>query len=70
MSVRLYNQRVRDNVADPLSATFSLADPTRRAILARLATGSASVAELAEPFDTSLPAISKHFSCVEHAGLS
>ena len=56
--------------ADPLSATFSaLADPTRRAILARLAAGSASVAELAEPFDMSLPAISKHLKVLEHAGL-
>ena len=56
--------------ADPLSATFSaLADTTRRAILARLAAGSASVAELAEPFDMSLPAISKHLKVLEHAGL-
>jgi DNA-binding transcriptional ArsR family regulator len=56
--------------ADPLSATFSaLADPTRRAILARLASGSASVAELAKPFDMSLPAISKHLKVLERAGL-
>ena len=56
--------------ADPLSATFSaLADPTRRAILARLAAGSAAVAELAEPFDMSLPAISKHLKVLERAGL-
>jgi DNA-binding transcriptional ArsR family regulator len=55
---------------DHLSLTFSaLADPTRRAILARLATGEASVTELAEPFDMSLPAISKHLKVLQHAGL-
>jgi len=55
---------------DHLSATFSaLADPTRRAILARLATGDASVTELAEPFDISLPAVSKHLKVLENAGL-
>jgi DNA-binding transcriptional ArsR family regulator len=55
---------------DRLSATFSaLADPTRRAILARLALGETSVSELAEPFDMSLPAISKHLKVLEHAGL-
>jgi DNA-binding transcriptional ArsR family regulator len=55
---------------DPLSATFSaLADPTRRAILARLASGEASVTELAEPFDMSLPAVSKHLKVLERAGL-
>jgi DNA-binding transcriptional ArsR family regulator len=55
---------------DRLSATFSaLADPTRRAILARLALGETSVGELAEPFDMSLPAISKHLKVLEHAGL-
>ena len=55
---------------DPLSATFSaLADPTRRAILARLATGEASVTELAEPFEMSMPAISKHLKVLERAGL-
>ena len=53
-----------------LDATFAaLADPTRRAILARLATGEASVAELAEPFDMSQPAISKHLKVLEGAGL-
>jgi len=53
-----------------LDATFAaLADPTRRAILARLATGEASVAELAEPFDMSQPAISKHLKVLERAGL-
>jgi DNA-binding transcriptional ArsR family regulator len=55
---------------DRLSATFSaLADPTRRAILARLASGEASVSELAEPFDMSLPAVSKHLKVLERAGL-
>ena len=54
----------------PLDATFAaLADPTRRAILARLATGEASVNELAEPFAMSQPAISKHLKVLERAGL-
>jgi DNA-binding transcriptional ArsR family regulator len=53
-----------------LDLTFAaLADPTRRAILARLATGEASVSELAEPFDMSQPAISKHLKVLERAGL-
>jgi DNA-binding transcriptional ArsR family regulator len=56
--------------SDRLSATFAaLADPTRRAILARLATGETSVMELAEPFDMSLPAVSKHLKVLERAGL-
>jgi DNA-binding transcriptional ArsR family regulator len=56
--------------ADDLNTTFAaLADPTRRAILARLAAGEASVTELAEPFDMSLPAISKHLKVLERAGL-
>jgi DNA-binding transcriptional ArsR family regulator len=55
---------------DPLSITFgALADPTRRAILAHLAKGQASVTELAQPFDMSLPAVSKHLKVLEHAGL-
>jgi DNA-binding transcriptional ArsR family regulator len=55
---------------DQLSATFAaLADPTRRAILARLASGEASVKELAQPFQISLPAISKHLKVLERAGL-
>jgi len=55
---------------DPLSATFAaLADPTRRAILARLAAGETSVTELAKPFAMSLPAISKHLKVLERAGL-
>jgi DNA-binding transcriptional ArsR family regulator len=55
---------------DRLSATFAaLADPTRRAILARLASGETSVMKLAEPFDMSLPAVSKHLKVLERAGL-
>lgn len=55
---------------DALSLTFSaLADPTRRAILARLASGSATVKELSEPFDMSGPAVSKHLRVLERAGL-
>tara|TARA_R110000868_G_scaffold46658_3_gene153911 strand:+ start:419 stop:769 length:351 start_codon:yes stop_codon:yes gene_type:complete len=55
---------------DRLSATFSaLADPTRRAILARLSSGEATVSELSEPFDMSMPAISKHLKVLEQAGL-
>jgi DNA-binding transcriptional ArsR family regulator len=55
---------------DPISATFAaLADPTRRAILARLAAGEASVAELARPFTMSGPAITKHLKVLERAGL-
>ena len=55
---------------DHLSTTFAaLADPTRRAILARLAEGETSVQELAEPFDISLPAVSRHLKVLEHAGL-
>lgn len=55
---------------DPLSITFAaLADPTRRAILARLANGEANVNELAEPFAMTLPAVSKHLKVLERAGL-
>jgi len=55
---------------DPLSATFAaLADPTRRAILARLASGESSVTEIARPFEMSLPAVSKHLKVLERAGL-
>src|SRR3954467_9898264 len=55
---------------DRLSTTFAaLADPTRRAILARLASGETSVTELAEPFPMSLPAVSKHLKVLERAGL-
>jgi DNA-binding transcriptional ArsR family regulator len=56
--------------SDQLSATFAaLADPTRRAILARLASGERSVGELAEPFQMSMPAVSKHLRVLERAGL-
>ena|SRR5580658_5915638 len=56
--------------ADPLSTTFAaLADPTRRAILSRLLAGECSVTALAEPFDMSMPAVSKHLRVLERAGL-
>jgi DNA-binding transcriptional ArsR family regulator len=56
--------------ADPLSVTlFALADPTRRAILERLSRGAATVNEIAEPFDISLPAVSRHLKVLEGAGL-
>jgi DNA-binding transcriptional ArsR family regulator len=55
---------------DPLSSTFSaLSDPTRRAILERLADGEASVTELSRPFEVSLPAVSRHLKVLERAGL-
>ena len=58
------------DVQDPLTLTFAaLADPTRRAMLARLATGEATVSELAAPFAVSLPAISQHLKVLERAGL-
>lgn len=64
----MYNHMVMNT--ELLNATFAaLADPTRRAILARLASGEASVTELAEPFDMSQPAISKHLKVLERAGL-
>jgi DNA-binding transcriptional ArsR family regulator len=68
---QLDNRLVRYTVAnDPLSATFSaLADPTRRAILARLAEGEATVKELSAPFPISGPAISRHLRVLERAGL-
>jgi DNA-binding transcriptional ArsR family regulator len=57
-------------MTDRLDGTFAaLADPTRRAILARLMAGAATVTELAEPFDMSLPAVSKHLKVLERAGL-
>jgi DNA-binding transcriptional ArsR family regulator len=57
-------------ISDNLSATFAaLSDPTRRAILARLASGEAPVSELAEPFKMSMPAVSKHLKVLERAGL-
>jgi DNA-binding transcriptional ArsR family regulator len=61
---------INQSVSDRLDATFlALADPTRRAILARLALGEASVTELAHPFEISQPAISKHLKVLERAGL-
>lgn len=58
------------NESDQLDAAFAaLANPTRRAILARLATGQATVNEIAEPFDMTLPAVSKHIRVLEDAGL-
>src|SRR3989454_6936423 len=61
---------VTATASDPISNTFAaLADPTRRAILARLASGETSVTELAGPFEMSLPAISKHLKVLERAGL-
>jgi DNA-binding transcriptional ArsR family regulator len=68
---QLFNRLVNNGMStDRLSTTFqALADPTRRAILARLALGETSVSELAEPFDISLPAVSRHLKVLEHAGL-
>jgi DNA-binding transcriptional ArsR family regulator len=61
---------MKSGTSSRLDATFlALADPTRRAILARLARGEASVTELAQPFDMSQPAISKHLKVLERAGL-
>jgi DNA-binding transcriptional ArsR family regulator len=67
----LINHMVQQTLSpDHLSSTFAaLADPTRRAILARLASGEATVSELAEPFEMSMPAISKHLKVLERAGL-
>jgi DNA-binding transcriptional ArsR family regulator len=69
--VLVFNQEVKyDMPTDQLSRTFSaLADPTRRAMLARLSQGDASVQELAKPFDMSLPAITKHLKVLERSGL-
>src|SRR5713226_9112891 len=71
LTTRLLNWMVHDNMSpDRLSTTFAaLADPTRRAILARLIAGETSVTELAEPFEMSLPAVSKHLKVLERAGL-
>jgi DNA-binding transcriptional ArsR family regulator len=61
---------VTATATDPISTTFgALADPTRRAILSRLASGEASVTELAAPFEMTLPAVSKHLKVLERAGL-
>ena len=71
ITIRLCNHlAMHDRTRERLDATFAaLADPTRRAILARLAAGEASVTELAAPFDISQPAISKHLKVLERAGL-
>src|SRR5205085_12555716 len=71
LTYRLLNVMVQyDTASDPLSSVFAaLADPTRRAILDRLTSGEASVSELSEPFDMSMPAISKHLKVLERAGL-
>jgi DNA-binding transcriptional ArsR family regulator len=67
---RFIQPEVRSTASDRLSTIFAaLADPTRRAILARLGSGEASVTELAEPFEMSLPAVSKHLKVLERAGL-
>jgi DNA-binding transcriptional ArsR family regulator len=66
IAYQLYNNIVMNHLD---SAFFALSDPTRRAILARLATGEASVMELAEPFAMSQPAISRHLKVLEEAGL-
>jgi DNA-binding transcriptional ArsR family regulator len=61
---------VTATASDPISTTFAaIADPTRRAILARLAAGEASVTEIAAPFEMTLPAVSKHLKVLERAGL-
>ncbi len=65
----IFNHMVKYQ-SDPLSGVFrALADPTRRAILARLALGETTVSEIAEPFEMSLPAVSKHLTVLETAGL-
>jgi DNA-binding transcriptional ArsR family regulator len=71
LTIQLDNQMVQQSrSSDRLNATFAaLADPTRRAILARLAGGETSVTELAQPFAMSLPAVSKHLKVLERAGL-
>jgi len=70
MELSGYSQTAGRDASSQLDATFAaLADPTRRAILARLASGEASVGELAEPFAISQPAISKHLKVLERAGL-
>jgi DNA-binding transcriptional ArsR family regulator len=70
LTYELFNQHVYIMTEDALSTTFAaLAHPARRAILARLSTGECSVTELAEPFEMSLPAVSKHLRVLEKAGL-
>lgn len=69
-TARLFNEMVSSTAPDRLSTTLAaLADPTRRAILARLTSGETSVTELAKPFSMTLPAVSKHLKVLERAGL-
>jgi DNA-binding transcriptional ArsR family regulator len=68
--MQMYQAATTTSQPDSLNATFAaLADPTRRAVLARLAKGEATVTELAAPFDLSLPAVSKHLKVLQRAGL-
>ena len=70
LTLWLFNLLVNLTMSDQITATFAaLADPTRRAILARLAQGETSVTEIAEPFEMSMPAISRHLKVLERAGL-
>jgi DNA-binding transcriptional ArsR family regulator len=70
LTIWLFNHEVEYNMQDQISSTFSaLADPTRRAILARLALGETSVTDLAAPFEMSMPAVSRHLKVLEKAGL-
>jgi DNA-binding transcriptional ArsR family regulator len=70
LTLWLFNLVVNNNMDDQITATFAaLADPTRRAILARLALGETSVTEIAAPFEMSMPAISRHLKVLEKAGL-
>ncbi len=70
LTIKLNTETSYPMSSDRLNATFAaLADPTRRAILARLASGEVSVTDLAEPFDMSLPAVTKHLNVLERAGL-
>jgi DNA-binding transcriptional ArsR family regulator len=70
LTIWLFSQEVEYEMNDPMSSTFAaLADPTRRAILARLALGETSVTELAAPFEMSMPAVSRHLKVLEKAGL-
>ena len=70
ITIRLYSQMEMDRYTDRLSGAFhALSDPTRRAILARLTTGEATVSQLMEPFELSQPTISKHLKVLENAGL-
>jgi DNA-binding transcriptional ArsR family regulator len=70
LTLLLFNVLVNNNMTDQITSTFAaLADPTRRAILARLALGETSVTEIAAPFEMSMPAISRHLKVLEKAGL-